>query len=164
MVAEDWVGAVVAGVFAGAELAAVAFADDVADAELPALLFVLFLLFFFFVVAEGVVAAGDDAAGAGVAGVVAGAVELCAGELEVTAAGAAGVPLGAKPPLLPNCGGVIETTAPKPPMVPPTMSANLLESMELELLCMYPYLWDASVFCRAENSFYQRCWTADIDF
>ena len=54
------------------------------------------------------------------------------------------------PPDVPNCGGVIETTAPRPPRVPPTISAKRLESMELELLCVYSVLWDSGILCRLE--------------
>jgi hypothetical protein len=76
----------------------------------------------------------------GVAELFAGAAELFAGvfvgalaevvgevtkpELDVPPTGA---PLpSVKPPALPNCGGVMDTTAPKPPIAPPTIKRKRL--------------------------------------
>ena len=63
----------------------------------------------------------------GVVGFAGTAVAVCAG-----ATGATGVvevdllPSVLRPPEVPNWGGVIETTAPRPPTVPPSMRKSLL--------------------------------------
>ena len=97
------------------------------------------------VVVVAVVAAGVLAAAGAAAGVAAGAV-VAAALLEEPESEAPESEPPLKPPELPNCGGVIETTAPSPPMVPPTISAKRLDSMEFKLLRMYLIFWNTSIF------------------
>jgi len=122
---------------AGAGVAAVALAELVATAEFG-IVVVATAVFFFFLVEALVVGV---AAGAGVVvaagAVVAGVEVVVEPESELPESDAPESDPLLSPPELPNCGGVIERTAPSPPMVPPTMSANLLDSMELKLLSMY---------------------------
>jgi hypothetical protein len=101
----------------------------------PAAFFFLFFTFLAEVLADGVATGGGEEA-AGTAGVVAGVVvgvfaERVGGvvtlELDVPPNGAP--PPSVKPPALPNCGGVIETTAPNPPIVPPTIKRKRLPIM-----------------------------------
>jgi outer membrane biosynthesis protein TonB len=132
---------VVDALAAGAALWAVEFADVVDGVEFVVEVVVLLEvveLFFFFLVVEVVVAA--VAAGAGVAAAGAVVAEAALEEPESDEPESdepESEPPEASPPAFPNCGGVIERTAPSPPMVPPTMSAKRLDSMEFKLLGMY---------------------------
>jgi len=144
-------GAAVVAAGAGVAVCAVALADVVDAAEfvveVAAFFFAFFFAFFLVVVVVVVVVV----AGAGVvAGVAAGAVVAAAlleePESEVPESEVPESEPPLKPPELPNCGGVIDTTAPSPPMVPPTISAKRLDSMEFKLLRMYFIFWNTSIF------------------
>ena len=122
-----------AGVLAaGAGVAAVALAELVAAAEFGVVV-VAAAVFFFFLVEAFVVGV---AAGAGVV-VAAGAVVAGVEVVVEPESEAPDKDPALSPPEEPNCGGVIERTAPSPPIVPPTISAKRLDSMELKLLRMY---------------------------
>ena len=141
-------GAAVVATGVGVALCAVALADVVDAAEFVVEVAAFFFAFFLVVVVVVVVVV---VAGAGVvAGVAAGAVVAAAlleePESEVPDNEAPESEPGARPPELPNCGGVIETTAPSPPMVPPTISAKRLDSMEFKLLRVYFIFWNTSIF------------------
>ena len=106
------------GVAAGAEVVALADAAGVA-----AVVAVEVVVFFFVVVADCFVV---TAAALGV--VAAGVLAVVAAELEVfeVVAGrevAAEAPDRVESPLFPNCGGVTDKTAPRPPTVPPAISS-----------------------------------------
>lgn len=109
------------GVAAGAEVVVLALADGVAAAVA-----VEVVVFFFVVVAAGVLLLAVTAAALGA--VAAGVLAVVAAELEVfdVVAGrevAAEAPDRVESPLFPNCGGVTDKTAPRPPTVPPAISS-----------------------------------------
>jgi len=94
------------------------------------------LLFFVvdFLVATGVGVAGEVAGVAVACCVVVLVKELVPAELDVAVERDA--PPNFKVPVLPNCGGVIASTAPRPPTVPPAIKKNLLLIFHsLPLLC-----------------------------
>ena len=110
----------VVGVAAGAEV--VALADAAGDAAVVEVV----VVFFFVVVAaaELLLVVTAEALGAVAVGVLA----VVAAELEVfdVVAGrevAAEAPDRVESPLFPNCGGVTDKTAPRPPTVPPAISS-----------------------------------------
>jgi len=138
-------GAAVVATGVGVALCAVALADVVDAAEFVVEVAAFFFAFFLVVVVVVVVAGAGVVAGVAAGAVVAAALlEEPESEVPESEVPESEPPL--KPPELPNCGGVIDTTAPSPPMVPPTISAKRLDSMEFKLLRVYFIFWNTSIF------------------